>query len=241
MPKGIYTRTKEQIKKTALANTGKKRTKETKEKISLSHMGNKNPNYGKHPSLETILKRSKAMKGIKFSKEHNQRISESRKGMKFSKEHIENMRKAGLKNPIRYWLGKKRPPISEEWRNNLRLCHPKEHYKRISLMGLQKQQNSKEPTSIEKKVYNELKSRHLLFETQSLINGKFLVDAYIPSLNLIIEADGCYWHGCDKCGFPKKNNRDKAKNAYLLKLGYNLIRLPEHEINDGSFKERLVN
>jgi len=90
------------------------------------------------------------------------------------------------------------------------------------------------PTSIEKKLYNELKARGLLFEKQRLINGKFLVDAYIPSLNLIIEADGDYWHS-----LPKVVRKDKSENAYLTKCGYNLLRLPEHEINDGSFKEKL--
>jgi len=48
------------------------------------------------------------------------------------------------------------------------------------------------PTLIEIKLYEELKRRGLLFETQKLINGRFLVDVYVPSLNLIIEADGKY-------------------------------------------------
>ena len=97
-----------------------------------------------------------------------------------------------------------------------------------------KQWTNKEPTSIEKKVYEELKNRGLLFETQKLINGKFLVDAYIPALNLIIEADGDYWHS-----LPKTIGRDKSKNAYLKACGYNLLRLSETEINNGSFKERI--
>lgn len=87
------------------------------------------------------------------------------------------------------------------------------------------------PTSIEKTVYQELKLRGLLFEKQKLINGRFLVDAYIPSLNLVIECDGNYWHS-----LPKTVKRDKTKNAYLKKCGYNLIRLSETEINNGDFK-----
>lgn len=104
------------------------------------------------------------------------------------------------------------------------------------LKGLLKQKTMKEPTSIEKKVYEELKARGLLFEKQKLINGRFLVDAYIPSLNLVIEADGNYWHSLEKV-----KKRDKTKNAYLTKCGYKLLRLSETEIKDGSFKERLVN
>ena len=97
-----------------------------------------------------------------------------------------------------------------------------------------KQQTSKKPTSIEKKVYEELKKRGLLFERQYLVNGKFLVDAYIPSLNLIIEADGKYWHSLEKTV-----KKDKKENAYLTKCGYTLLRLPETEINNGNFINRL--
>lgn len=82
------------------------------------------------------------------------------------------------------------------------------------------------PTSIEKKVYQELKNRGFLFEKQKLINGKFLVDAYIPVLNLVIECDGDYWHSLDRI-----IKRDKTKNAYLTKCGFNLLHLTETEIN----------
>ena len=109
-------------------------------------------------------------------------------------------------------------------------------YKKIGLQGLLQQQNNKQPTSIEKKVYAELKKRGLLFERQYLVNGKFLVDAYIPSLNLIIEADGKYWHS-----LPKVQKKDKAENAYLTKCGFNLLRFSEEEIKNDSFKERMVN
>ena len=93
-------------------------------------------------------------------------------------------------------------------------------------IAFQAQQNMKGSTSIEKKVYEELKNKGLLFEKQKLINGKFLVDAYIPSLNLVIEADGDYWHSLES-----NIKRDKAKNAYLIKCGFNLLRLTETEIN----------
>ena len=91
------------------------------------------------------------------------------------------------------------------------------------------------PTSIEKTLYDYLLLKEILFEKQKIINGKFVVDAYIPSLNLVIEADGKYWHGLDNV-----RKKDKAENAYLFKCGYKMIRLGEDEINSGKFKERLV-
>lgn len=111
----------------------------------------------------------------------------------------------------------------------------KEFYRRIGLRGLIKQQNIKQPTSIEKIVYDYLVLKDIIFEKQKLINGKFLVDAYIPSLNLIVEADGNYWHTLDRV-----LKKDKAENAYLRKCGYKLLRLTEEEIKNGKFKERMV-
>ena len=37
----------------------------------------------------------------------------------------------------------------------------------------------------------------------------------------------------------KVQKRDKAKNAYLKKCGYNLLRMTETEINNGQFKEKI--
>jgi very-short-patch-repair endonuclease len=47
-------------------------------------------------------------------------------------------------------------------------------------------------------------------------------------------ADGDYWHS-----LSKNMGRDRTKNAYLIKCGYNMLRLSETEINNGSFKNRL--
>lgn len=61
------------------------------------------------------------------------------------------------------------------------------------------------------------------------------IDEAIPSLKIAIEVDGCYWHGCDACGFtPTKRiaGNDKAKNTNLSKLGWAVLRLKEHEIYD---------
>jgi very-short-patch-repair endonuclease len=108
----------------------------------------------------------------------------------------------------------------------------KEECKRLKEIGLRgvMTQQKRNPTSIEIKVYNELVRRGLLFEKQKLINGNFLVDAYIPAFNLVIEADGDYWHSLEAT-----RKRDKAKNAYLSACGFGLLRLSETEINNGTF------
>jgi len=211
-------------------NKGKRRlykhSEEAKRKISKALEGRIPWNKGKYHSKETKRKMSGAKMGKKHwnygkhsSKETITQMSEAQRG------HIAwNKGKKGLyrhtkesKRKIRKWA-----------RENFEILS------KAGSLSCQRQWYSKGPTSIEKKVYDELRARGLLFEKQKLINGKFLVDAWIPDLNLIIEADGDYWHS-----LPKAIKRDKAKNAYLKKCGFNLLRLTETEINDGSFKNKL--
>ena len=154
--------------------------------------------------------------GKKHSEEHKTKISKSMKGKILS---IETRRKISFSK-----IGNKNGMFGKS-----------ELARKNGLIGLLKQQNSKQPTSIEKTLYDYLLLKGIIFEKQKLINGKFIVDAYIPSLNLVIEADGKYWHT-----LPEVIGKDKAENAYLEKCGFNLIRLSEVELKTGNFKERLV-
>lgn len=184
-------------------------------------------------SKETLKKMSKARMGKKLSEETKKKLSESLVGRKFSEEHKRKMGEAQKGN--KKFLGfhhseETKKKISEANKGGTR---SKEHETKM-LLGMKKRWLSKEPTSIEKKVYDELKTRGFLFESQKLINGKFIVDAYIPHLNLVIEADGNYWHS-----LPKQIKKDKSRNAYLETCGYKMLRLTETEINNGNFKEKL--
>jgi very-short-patch-repair endonuclease len=160
---------------------------------------------------------SMALKNKPKSEEHKKSLSEARIGKiyigSFKKGHTGGM--TGRKHSLRTKLkmsksasGTKRPWAVQN-----------------AVLGALALSQLKS-TSIERKVYEELKNRGLLFEKQKLINGKFLVDVYIPSLNLIIECDGDYWHSLDRV-----IKRDKTKNAYLTKCGYNILHLTETEIN----------
>lgn len=193
---------------------GRKHTKKSKLKISKSKLGAVSPRKGLKLT-EDIKKRmglSKIGKHYSPKTEFQRGHEPWNKGVNYTDEAREKLRQAYFKNP-----------------------RSLEKLKEYSLKGAQVLSLRKE-TSIEKKVYEELKKRGILFERQKLINGKFLVDAYIPSLNLIIECDGDYWHGLERV-----KKKDKAENAYLTKCGYKLLRLSEAEINNGIFKERLVN
>lgn len=198
-----------------------KHSEESLLKMSKSHMGNK-ARLGKYHTAKTKVKISQSVRD----------------------------------NPVRYWLGKKR---SKKDRDNISLSHigllagdkhpnwkggkPKcidcgkqlvNYHAKRCVMCRVKNNEIKTPTSIEKIVYSELKTRGFIFETQKIINGKFIVDAYIPSLNLIIEIDGKYWHNLEHV-----KRKDSSENAYLNKCGFKLLRLSEAEVNNGSFRERM--
>ncbi len=70
-------------------------------------------------------------------------------------------------------------------------------------------------------------------------------DFYFEGKRLAVFVDGCYWHGCPKCGhIPKTRSRfweakisrnqqrDRQKRMELRKMGISTIRIWEHELRD---------
>ena len=61
--------------------------------------------------------------------------------------------------------------------------------------------------------------------------GSMLVDFYLPFRNLVIEIDGCYWHGCrEHCPNSPWSDRWESRQLKLEALGYDSIRIWEHEL-----------
>jgi very-short-patch-repair endonuclease len=90
---------------------------------------------------------------------------------------------------------------------------------------------SKSRTTIESKVLTTLKEIGVKFVDQKEFRGYFY-DFYLPDQKVLIEVDGCFWHGCSECGFRKTDtNNDELKNQLAIDLGMTLFRLPEHSIN----------
>jgi len=95
-------------------------------------------------------------------------------------------------------------------------------------------------TSIERKVAEWLGDNNIYYRTQYRVDH-FSVDFFIPSVNLVIQTDGCYWHfnPCD-CNVGKMPSgkqqtqllRDQACNGVLLSRGLKVLRLWECNINN---------
>ena len=72
-------------------------------------------------------------------------------------------------------------------------------------------------------------------------------DFYFPHAKLAVFVDGCFWHGCPKCGhIPKTRSefweakikrtkqRDRKKRLELRKIGISTLGIWEHELKENS-------
>jgi len=70
-------------------------------------------------------------------------------------------------------------------------------------------------------------------------------DFYFHDKNLAVFIDGCYWHGCPRCGhIPKTRSeywkakisrnieRDREKSKELSAMGIKVMRIWEHELKE---------
>lgn len=163
--------------------------------------------------------------GLKLDKDASHRIihSQARKYM------INNnpMKKESVKKKVlQYWID-----------------HPEENQVKQEKLALGKQRIQRDkPTRLELRLFGYLSELDISFEPFFLIKPRFIVDARIG--NLIIQADGDYWHG-----HPRFNNlterqlkqqaRDKAQDKYLTTCGYTVVRIWESDMSKELIKSIL--
>ncbi len=201
--------------KNRLAHLGKKHSEETKIKISLNHR--------RHQTKETRKKISKSHIGIKQTEESRRKISLAKKGKKLSKEHRKNI---GIGNIGRVSAMKGK---ENKWGR-----HTEETIEKI------KEKRAKQilpikDTSIEIKIQNFLKQLGIDFFTHQYmkeIEHSYQCDILIPSMNLVIECDGDYWHK-----YPTGTEIDYVRTSELIKKGFKVLRLWENEIRVMELKD----
>jgi len=192
---------------------GRKLSIETKRKLSEAHKG-------KIFSEETRRKLSIANQGKILSEEHKSKISKSNKGFRHTEEH---KRKIGIANQGKR-LGRKH---SEEVKIKIKEARKKQIF-------------PTKDTSIEIKIQNFLKELNIEFFTHQYmkeIEHGYQCDILIPSMNLVVECDGDYWHK-----YPVGNDMDHIRTQELIDKGFKVLRLWEHEIKVMSvndFKNKL--
>jgi very-short-patch-repair endonuclease len=72
----------------------------------------------------------------------------------------------------------------------------------------------------------ELERQGVPINAQTKI-GRWVIDYSISDTPILIEVDGDYWHS-----LPGIKERDARKTEALVKLGYTLIRVAEHQVRE---------
>lgn len=126
-------------------------------------------------------------------------------------------------------------------------CRNADPIQRERLIQMNKIQQEGKPSSIEVIGYKLLDALGVEYLPQHLIGGKFCVDAFVPSLSIVIQFDGDYWH-FNPARFTEPDARqkkrmhlDKSQDKYMQACGYSVIRLWETDLhkNIEQVKERL--
>ena len=189
------------------------------------------------------------------TKESNRKRSETQKGRIFSEESKEKMRQHALKrfsdktNHPHY--GKKRPEVgrinSEKFKGiSYDERHGKKKSKEIRAKLSLKRSYQIFPfydTKIELKLQGfleELGIEYIKHFYLKHIKSSYRCDIFIPSKNMILEADGKFWHGdpryYDKKLLSEKQKeqkiRDRLRTDQLIQRGFRVIRLWEDDIKE---------
>ena len=112
---------------------------------------------------------------------------------------------------------------------------------------------SKGNRSTELKVLSVLQDRGILGWTQHPPGIPGRPDFYFEEARIAVFVDGCFWHGCPRCGrIPKSREefwaskiegnrqRDLDTTRLLRERGYRVIRIWEHALKDEDWILRLV-
>lgn len=211
---------------------------ETKRKMSISNrkiitktrfqLGHK-INSGRCQSVEEKRKRSLMMKtnNPMMNKEIVQKVVNIRHANKSYHHNEETKNKISLSQK-----GIKKKPFTIEHKLNLSLCRIGMKFSESHIKNLIEVRKNRvipiKDTSIEVKIQSYLKQLGYEFFTHQYmkeIKHGYQCDILIPSINLVIECDGNYWHN-----YPIGRDIDHIRTKELLEKGFKVLRLWEVEI-----------
>lgn len=224
--KGLTKETNEIVKRQSESLIGRKLSEEHRRKSikALEDYKLKNPTNcwkGKKHSEAMKLKLRKAHLGVKLSESHRKAISKGHKGLIKTELHRKHLSEALIgkkltdEHKLNVSIGTKQGMNNEQTKKKLR-----EHRATQTFPA--------KDTSIEVKIQNFLKQLGIEFLTHQYINinHAYQCDILIPSMNLVIETDGNYWHK-----YPIGTDIDKIRTSELINKGFKVLRLWEIDIN----------
>ena len=197
--KGLYKQTIESNLKRSIALKGVKKSKKHCLNMSKAKKKQWNDPNSLFNSVKTKKKISNSLKGRPILEETKTKISNALKGRKLSKQRIKQMKEYA-----------KSPKIVKQFKERMKyIIRPTKD------------------TSIEVKIQNFLKKLGIEFFTHQYIKIEhgYQCDILIPSMNMVIETDGDYWHK-----YPIGNDLDHIRTKELLEKGFKVLRLWECEI-----------
>ena len=215
---------KERNLKISLANKGKHRSEEQRKNLSLIKKGKPNP------KISMILKELHQKGKIKS-------WNKGLKGIDYLK-HYENGHPKGMKG-------------YESWNKGIKIDKEKYptygHNEQHTYQTKQKikearaKQNSTYTSKPEIKIQSFCKELNIEFFTHQYIkiNHAYQCDILIPSLNLVVECDGNYWHK-----YPTRTDLDNIRTKEMIEKGFKVLRLWEVEIKEmdiRKFEELIYN
>lgn len=133
-----------------------------------------------------------------------------------------------------------RKETTERWKKggDLRKKGPQWHKdnRELSLKMVQnaRRNQTKRFTKPHQAVKEALEERGMKFITEFEV-GYYSIDEADPEQMISVEVDGCYFHGCEQCGFPGRPEvraTDNRKTSYLKNRGWTIVRIPAHDVPD---------
>jgi very-short-patch-repair endonuclease len=223
---------------------GIEKANEIKEILRQSKIGNNNPAKRK----EVKEKISKAfekkrdegwvspLRGRKHTEEQNKETSRTTKIAMNKPEMREKLAKVDMSNKMKEWhsVPENKEKFlkafqKEETREKMRNSHSR-------AIAAGKYKNKKD-TNIEKFIEGILIQNGWIEEVDyfkqfafPVENPKYVLDFYVPAFRLGIEAMGCWWHKCEKCGYGPLREQDKKRTEFITSNGINIYNIWGHDI-----------
>lgn len=175
---------------------------------------------GRVVSDDTRARIGSAHKGRKCTSEQRATMSAAQRGHLVSQTTRQKLSKALKTSPAH-----KAACSSSAWRAKARE---------------RRSRQSRKHTTPERTVQSWLRDGNIKYITHYCLSGiKHEFDIAIPNRKLLIEVDGCYWHGCPE-HFPNSPYRGRATTRaanfkrIAARRGWRLVRIWEHDTKDAA-------